>query len=98
MDTTPISAKTAPVTAKSDPVPAGFAVEVSKKFSLAWENWLKAFYIAVIAPLILELLTGLQSGNYKPNWIALASTGISTAAAYLIKTYFSTSATVISAK
>lgn len=96
MSTTTTTTKTATLSPDSHPVPEGFAIKVSKKFNLIWQDGLHAFYAAVIVPLLLEILTGLQSGNFKPNWIALGTAGVSSAAAYLAKTYFTTTAIVVS--
>lgn len=78
----------------SHPLPPGFVVQISKMYSLVGANYLKAFYLAVIAPIVLQLLTTLQSGNFHPDWKILGGSFVATAAAYLGKTYFSTSAVV----
>jgi hypothetical protein len=73
----------------------GLLVNVSKKFTLVWNDFLKAFFVAALTTPITELLTGLQSGNFKPNWVALGSVAVSSGAAYLLKNVFSTSVTVV---
>lgn len=73
----------------------GLLVNVSKKFTLVWNDFLKAFLLAALTTPVTELLTGLQSGNFKPNWTALGTVAATSAAGYLLKNFFSTTATVV---
>jgi ABC-type spermidine/putrescine transport system permease subunit II len=73
----------------------GLLVNVSKKFTLVWNDFLKAFFVAALTTPLTELLTSVQSGNLKPNWVALGTVAITSGASYLLKNFFSTTATVV---
>lgn len=73
----------------------GVVVAISKKFTLVWNDFLKAFLVAALSAPVTELLTSLQSGNLSPNWKALGVVAVTSGASYLLKNFFSTTATVV---
>jgi hypothetical protein len=74
---------------------SGILVQVSNKFHLVWNDFLRAFFVATLSTPFTELLTGLQSGNFKPNWVALGGVAITSGAGYLLKNYFSTTTNIV---
>ena len=73
----------------------GLLVQVSKKFTWVWNDFLKAFLVAALTTPLTELLTSLQSGNLKPNWVALGTVAVTSGAGYLLKNLLSTTATIV---
>lgn len=68
----------------------------SKQFALDWKNdGVKAFILAVIAPVLLAIKDSLDAGNLDLNWKALGTTAVLTAIGYLIKNFFTTSSVQI---
>lgn len=69
-------------------------VTISDKFTLAWNDFGKAFIVAVLTTPVTTLLTSLQAGNFDINWKSLGVVAVSSAAAYLLKNLFSTTTTL----
>jgi len=72
--------------------------QTSSLYSLNTKDILRSLLIAVATPVLAAIATSLNAGEIKINWQSLLQIGISAAAAYLIKNFFTPSEVVLDKK
>jgi hypothetical protein len=70
-------------------------VTTSKKFNLKAPDWLKAFIVAAISPVIPIILQSLNAGTFTLDWKTIGTTALASGLAYLAKNFFSPAQTII---
>lgn len=70
-------------------------VTTSKKFSLAAPDWLKAFLVAAISPIVPIILQSLNAGSFVIDWKTVGTTALAAGLAYLAKNFFTPAQTTI---
>jgi LPS O-antigen subunit length determinant protein (WzzB/FepE family) len=75
---------------------AGLLVNVSKKFTLVWNDGLKALAVAAVSPVIPIIAQSISAKTWVFDWTTIWHTAVAAGFAYLTKNFFSTTATVVS--
>ena len=70
-------------------------VTTSKQFRLNVPDWVKAFIVAAISPVVPILLSSLNAGTFTVNWKEVGTTALAAGIAYLAKNFFSPTQTTI---
>lgn len=68
---------------------------VSKKFTLVWNDFLKAFLLAIVSPVIPIVMQSVSADKWVFDWTTIWHTAVAAGVAYLAKNFFSTTATVV---
>lgn len=76
------------------PEQTNLTVVTSKKFTLNVSDFLKSLAVAALSAPLLVILTSISSGQFNINWTEEWHLAASSAAAYLIKNFFTESHTV----
>ncbi len=67
----------------------------SEQFSLNWKDILKGGLVAVLSAVLTVVYTTVQADSLSFDWKAIGITAATTALSYLLKNFFTPSATVI---